>query len=78
MLELNVYRAYVVFRKLNGLARNQNSRLLFLEFLKVGEAYRVFVETDKLPEDAECKIRWLTGPNAEVMYKIWRAQNGKS
>lgn len=64
----DVYEAYIVFRRLNGLARNQNSRLLFLKFLG---AY----DFDQLSEDAKHKVRWLTDPNAEVMYKVWKAQN---
>lgn len=72
--------AYHVFRKITNLPYNYNSKIRFMEFLYLGtdQTYPVHrYELDfysKLPEQALTRIRWLNGPNAAFMYKIWRAK----
>lgn len=73
-LFIELAAAYAAFRKLNGLAANQNSRrVFFTKFLELPESR--LLSTYDLPEEALNKIRWITGPHAKTLYKAWRIQH---
>lgn len=55
--------AYVAYRRLTNSPRNQNTIKRFNDFISADSKV------------AESRILWLTGPNAEVLYKVWKAQN---
>ena len=70
-----VTTAYRNFKKFRKLASNSNSFLLYRKFL--GEDEKSLF-TNELPHEVQRKIEWLSGPNAETMYKIWKLQNDGS
>lgn len=69
----NVYKAYVKFRKLMNLAANKNSARLYYRFLgdKKAEVWKEVTFT----QQANDRVNWLLSDNAEIMFKIWLAQN---
>jgi hypothetical protein len=71
--------AYSIWRDLTGSPYNQNSRLAFLRFLEIHETEDTWAGAAeavvKVPS-AMTKLQWLRGPNAKVMYEIWKAKKG--
>lgn len=71
--------AYRVFRKLTGMASNKNTARLFYKFLGSKSDSTVSFEAKwkeiEHTELARVRVEWLLGPNAKVMYEIWKAQN---
>lgn len=64
----NYMAAYAVWRKLTKSPCNLNTRRQFDAFISMYEE-----QTDIF----RIRVEWLTGPNAAVMYQIWKAQNGQ-
>ncbi len=68
--------AYAAFRKIRKLPANNNSRILFFEFIGIQLMDKTWLyEHTPISDGTARKIKWLTGPHAEVMYKIWEAQH---
>ena len=67
--------AWAVYRQLTNSPSNQNTRRRFYKFLGINEDFPATKTLTELPEEAARRIEWLLGPNAEVMYKIWKAQH---
>lgn len=63
-------RAYSNFRKFMKLPRNHNSFLIFVEFIGA-KYYCGKLEIDQRSHD---RLKWLGGPDAETIYKIYKAQ----
>ena len=65
--------AYRRYRELSGLARNQNALRKFItEYLELPED--TVLSTDEITGTALERVKWITGPHAEALYKAWRAQ----
>lgn len=73
-----LYDAYVVYRHILGLARNKNSRRKFFQFLGFTDDDKIFLQQQWLGEEPVRKIRWLTGPHALAMYRVWEIQHERS
>ena len=70
------FKAYQNFRTFRKMPSNRNSGIMFRNFLGIPENSTFDHLNDTgLPDDAARKIKWLSGPNAEIMYKIWKLQN---
>ena len=78
------YDAYAVYRRITNSPRNENTVRRFYLFLGAYEvdsgnerSFQKQWDQIKFTEEAHTRVEWLLGPNAEVMYKIWQAQNGQ-
>ena len=78
---LDIYQAYNKYRDLTNSPANKNTRIRFLEFLGIPVADRrpitvftVFCDLP-IPPEAQKKIDWLTGPNAEALFKVCLLRN---
>lgn len=75
---VEVYEAYVVYRNMLGLARNKNSRRKFFHFLGFVDDDKIFASQEWMAEEPVRKIRWLTGPHAKAMYRVWEVQHERN
>lgn len=66
--------AWQVYLRITKSPSNGNTKRRFFKFLTLPEEEKVSQDLF-LPEIALQRINWLCGPNAEVMYKIWKAKH---
>lgn len=74
---MDLFNAYEKFRKLRKLPANGNAARQFYKFLGIGEPKSLPEAFEHLTREERAveRIEWLNGPNAEVLYRIWKAQN---
>lgn len=72
-----LYEAYTIYRSIMRLPRNKNSRRLFFQFLGFADDEKFFQTHEWMAEEPMRKVRWLTGPHAVAMYRVWEVQHGR-
>lgn len=73
-----LYEAYTAYRSIMRLPRNKNSRRQFFQFLGFADDEKFFVPQEWMAEEPTRKIKWLTGPHAVAMYRIWEVQHERN
>lgn len=79
---LRAYGAYEVYRRITNSPRNENTARRFYKFLGAHEvasgnerSFQKQWEQVVSLEQARIRVDWLLGPNAELLFKVWQAQN---
>lgn len=68
--------AYGHYRRVSRSPKNQNTVYHFCEFLGVNDEVWNFVYShSEISEEAAHKMKWLKGPNARTLYKVWRTKH---
>lgn len=71
-----VREAYDAYCRITHAPRNTNTKMRFYAFLENSEDNWLFTSVGVTVSDITAtRIQWLRGPNAETLYKIWRARN---
>lgn len=86
--ELDVSRAhaaYEVYRRITRSPANKNTARRFYKFLGARDlqegadgSFQKQWDQIAFMEQARNRVEWLLGPNAEVMYRVWEAQNERT
>ena len=74
------HRSYAKYCTLTKAPMNGNTARRFYKFLgiTVKDNQKSFSQewtTVQTSDTAIQRIKWLNGPNAEILYKMWKAQN---
>lgn len=76
-----LYSAYSAYRKITRAPRNKNTSRQFFAFLGVDERDDIWSRTyagASVPDDVAQKIKWMTSPNAEALFKAWKIKHEKN
>lgn len=77
---MKAHEAYDRFRELTRAPANKNTARRFYKFLGArdlngDDSFQKQWNQVSHTEVAHNRVEWLTGPNAKVLYEIWKAQN---
>lgn len=78
MIRDRAIKAYLIYRRLTGAPANSNTARKFYKFLGSNgpdqNLTTLWNEVQKT-KTAKQRIDWMLGPNAAVLFEVWKAQN---